>query len=732
MRKTLALALLAHFFSAPLRAEQPDLTALTLEDLLNVPIQASSLTGSKPSDSAAVAQVITEETIRARGYATLLDLLEDIPQIEIAHRAESGPGNVISVQGLNGNERFQIMMDGVRITPVTGNLYAFGRQFSLANAERVEIILGPVSALYGADAFSGVVNIVTKSGAGTGKSVSASHGNYNTQSYAAAAGADIGGAAFSVTADNYHSDGPSMPKYYKSDFSWYNDQYKSNGWMNLFGSSVPVSLRGYSADEDALFLHARLNLGNFEAGWIRLTESHSSSLGVKPDTSLYSSDAVWETHDDTLYGRHRWQSEDENWGLETLLNRHVYELDPRTKLINQYSNYQDAYKYAHDLSTMIEERITYKIGEKDLMLLGLSYQENNSLPRTEDLSKPFNTNVPADSQGFIYPGSGGGASTTVPNGIPQDFYYMEYSNIGGYAQLQLNQEGDLQTTLGARFDSNSLYGDSINPRAGLVWKPGEKINAKLLYGEAFLAPSPDKTYQHYGSFWADPTTASGLHSSFMQIPNPDLKPERIRSAQTEWTYRFTDRVWTTFSAYHSWIENLQQSVTIGAGMFKGVPVDDIGIWTNRGSARTYGGTLRLDTRTVFGRYVVGSYAAYSYSGGDIDGDFLPYSARNSVKAGLDISRGRWSVSPRLIYQSRSYNKTRDAQGNLQSSAPFAVANLHAGYGGLKSGPFVLSAFLDVQNLFNARYYNPARADDAGFGASPQEPIRVSGGVTAKF
>lgn len=708
------------------------LSSLTLEELLNVPITVSSLTGSRPSDSAAVAHVVTEETIRARGYATLLDLLEDVPQLEITHRAEVGYNNLISVQGIIGNERFQIMVDGVRVTPVTGNLYVLGRQFSLANAKRVEIILGPVSALYGADAFTGVVNIVTKPGGEAGRSASASYGSYKTESYAAAAGASLGGARLSVTADSYHSAGPFMPNYYKDDFAWYSGQFKNNGWMHLFGSTVSVPFQEFSAAESAYYLHARLDLSDLEAGWIRMGDSHSGSAGVKPDLSLYSSDARFVTTYDTLYGRHNWRSDDEKWGLETTLTRQVYEVDPQSKLVNQYSAYGAAYKYSHDFSTSLEERLTYDISDKDKLLLGLSYQEHSSLPRTEDLPRPFDPDVPADCQGFIYPGTGPGVSTSMPHGVPQDFYYMQYHNTGGYAQLQMNREGPLQATLGLRYDDNSLYGASLNPRAGLVWRPADSDNLKLLYGEAFLAPSPDKTYQHYGSFYADATTLTGLRSAFMQVPNRDLKPEKMRSAQTEWTHRFSDRAWTTLSGYHSWIEDLHQSVTTGAGTFKTIPVDTVGIWTNRGSARVYGSTLRLDTRTMLGRYTVGSYAAYSWSDGEIDGEFLPYSARSSVKAGLDVSRGRWSLSPRLVYQSRSYNKTLDAQGNRQYSDPFTVVNLYARYGELESGGVSFSAFLDVKNLFDVRYYNPARADDAGFGASPQEPIRVSGGISARF
>ena len=75
MKRILILALLTPFSAAAAQA-QPDLAGLTLEDLLNVPIEAAGVAGEKTLDSAALAQVVGEETIKSRGYSTLLDLLE--------------------------------------------------------------------------------------------------------------------------------------------------------------------------------------------------------------------------------------------------------------------------------------------------------------------------------------------------------------------------------------------------------------------------------------------------------------------------------------------------------------------------------------------------------------------------------------------------------------------------------------------------------------------------------
>lgn len=314
--------------------------------------------------------------------------------------------------------------------------------------------------------------------------------------------------------------------------------------------------------------------------------------------------------------------------------------------------------------------------------------------------------------------------------IPQDFYFLRYSNIGTYGQLQLKTAGGAQFTLGTRYDHNSLYGDSLNPRAGVVLRPAEKLNLKLLYGEAFLAPSPDKTYQHYGSFVSD--GAGDIKSWFFHLPNPGLKPEKNRSAQAEGTWLFSNRVWLTINVYRSYISNLHQMVVTGPGTFKGKTVSNVEIWANRGHASVAGGTLRLDTLSTLGRMRFNSYAAYTYSDGEIDGDFLPYSAGGSVKAGVDMAYRKLTVSPRLIYQSRSYNQQRDAAGARQSSPPFAIVNISARYSEIAAGTFRLSSYLEILNLTNARYYNPGRGGTAGFGAVPQDPISASAGVALEF
>src|SRR5699024_7763181 len=106
-----------------------------------------------------------------------------------------------------------------------------------------------------------------------------------------------------------------------------------------------------------------------------------------------------------------------------------------------------------------------------------------------------------------------------PQGLQAQFFPIKYSNAGAYVQAQYSPYNNVHFTVGARYDVNSRYGSTFNPRLGLVYKPFEKTTVKILYGSAFLAPTPSDGYAHYGSF-DTPDSGRTYHSYFLHLPNP--------------------------------------------------------------------------------------------------------------------------------------------------------------------------------------------------------------------
>ncbi|MHB8875466.1 MAG: TonB-dependent receptor plug domain-containing protein, partial [Myxococcaceae bacterium] len=176
-----AAALSVLFTSAPARAQAdggapaaespPALQAieeLDLQELLALPIISSAKVEQSVAQAPAVVTVVTEEEIRSRGYTSLAQVLRVVPGLydvydQVTHN--------VGVRGINGGARaagngLKVMIDGepVDFRPTTGNF--FGEELIPIEAvKRVEIIRGPASALYGANAFLGVVNVITRSGA---------------------------------------------------------------------------------------------------------------------------------------------------------------------------------------------------------------------------------------------------------------------------------------------------------------------------------------------------------------------------------------------------------------------------------------------------------------------------------------------------------------------------------------------------------------------------------------
>src|ERR1043166_5082390 len=134
-----------------------DVTELTLDELQNVTIVTASKNAIQAGQAPATAYVITEDQIRIRGYRSLLDVLLDAPDIKVDDKVYSLNRDIITMRGVDGQEKFIIMLDGIRISSPTNESMEIMENYPVNLARQVEIIYGPASALYGADAFSGII-----------------------------------------------------------------------------------------------------------------------------------------------------------------------------------------------------------------------------------------------------------------------------------------------------------------------------------------------------------------------------------------------------------------------------------------------------------------------------------------------------------------------------------------------------------------------------------------------
>lgn len=146
-----------------LLAQAPQLADLSLEELGNLRVTTAALRPERYSDTPASIYVITGDEIRRSGATTLPEALRLAPNLEVAQA--SATSYAISARGFQNviTNKLLVLLDGRTLyTTVLSGVLWDAQDVMLDDVERIEVISGPGAALYGANAFGGVINIITK------------------------------------------------------------------------------------------------------------------------------------------------------------------------------------------------------------------------------------------------------------------------------------------------------------------------------------------------------------------------------------------------------------------------------------------------------------------------------------------------------------------------------------------------------------------------------------------
>ena len=215
-----AAALLLAAASAAFAADSPSadltqLTELSIEQLLDVKVTGASKFTQRASDAPASISVITAEDFHRYGWRTLAEGLRSVRGMYVTYdRAYS----YVGIRGFQRtgdfNSRILLLIDGYRVNDNIFDQAFLGSEFpiDIDLIERVEIIRGPGSSVYGGNALFGVINVITKSPAAVGSpEVGGSVGSYGSrEGRLAYAGQAENGASLMLSASRYHSDGPTL------------------------------------------------------------------------------------------------------------------------------------------------------------------------------------------------------------------------------------------------------------------------------------------------------------------------------------------------------------------------------------------------------------------------------------------------------------------------------------------------------------------------------------------
>jgi len=708
-----------------------DLLSATLEELMSIVVTTVSRGPEGLAAAPGRVQVVTAAQIERRGYRSVLDLLKDLPDFKVDFGTDPDIPAQLAVQGTSGANLVVLLLDGIRVSSPTNEPLPMMANYPIHNARQVEILYGPASALYGADAFSAVINIITKDVTESpGLSVSSSVGQFGLFNQTTSFGARLGPHVNLMLSGQFLYDRqPDLTRFYPEA---YGDlaPLRTGVFNTVFGpmtSNRPVSPE-FEIPISAHSLHARLQVGGLELLLFQNRSRASAAVPNTLDNAVYNADAFEQNRLLAAAGTYS-----RTFGgvksISTLMfSRH--ELDPESGFWNLFSNMQKSFKYAYGSMTKAEEQLSWQPMPSVLMTAGGTYERMFSIPQGADL------NAAVTSQNA--PG------TILNTHVVDEFNKLRYSNVGSYAQLQYTPERRVTMTLGARADYNSRYGGTFNPRLGLVARLAEGRTLKLLYGTAFLAPSPYQAYSHYGAF----TSTDGgqtFSSSYWHLPNPDLEPQRKRTVEVNLLQALGHNFQFSGSAFYSRFSNLIQTYgpdgTVG-GSYLGWPVDYIDYTVNEGHAVAYGATLGLDYLRTFGsdRRLEG-HAAVALADGrrwqrdDPDEISVPTGLMTPVQVrfGADADWDGWRIAPRLsVVGAQRVLATADVGGSLERRTlpGYVTMDVNVRRSLVKG----LSAFITVENALDRRYVNAnpyAYTNPQELIGSPQNPRRVSAGISLR-
>ena len=302
LRATWPVLLIAAFLATGTAAAQvktADLANATLEELMNIPVTTATRASETLANAPARMQVITEEQIRTRGYRSLMELLEDLPDFKVDLAGDQDYPTELTVQGTRGASRVIVLLDGIRVSSPTNEPLPILANYPVHAAKQVEIVYGPASAVYGADAFSGVVNIISRNGKESpGLTVSTAGGQHGLYNQSASYGTRLGkNGSLLMGGQFYYDRQPDLSEIYPRDFNGLQGQ-QTGTFNTIFGpmqSPLPVS-RDYEVPISAWSFQTLFEHGGTQLSLFANNARVPTSPAYTPDNAVYN-DAAFNDND---------------------------------------------------------------------------------------------------------------------------------------------------------------------------------------------------------------------------------------------------------------------------------------------------------------------------------------------------------------------------------------------------------------------------------------------------
>ncbi len=614
-----------------------ELDLFKLDEEVRETVTSITKTKQERREAPSVVSVITREEIRARGYRSVADVLRATAGFHVIDDMVLPDAGIRGAHGgPNGASRLiKVMIDGqpVDFRPTTGT--AIGIELiPIEIVERIEIIRGPVSALYGADAFLGVVSILTRKGGDVGA--------FGTSLRAGGMQVDIDGSprpqvGATVFGGTQEGDleilaAASYDRVFRSGLALPDSSPDTDGYQ----------FDPYSAADHAepRSFYGRVGLDAGAKGRFRL----SGGLWNTEADAEWIDTAVENGRDLALtHGTH-----------VSLRNRHIkleWNRPVRAVEVTASAAYAEGDVGPGD---RIDVRNDELVRVRRLSYQSVDLGAEGRYQPTRRFSLVAGVDYTAD---FESPQTTYSLYTAPPPGSPFDPGDLvrisppppdrTLSNVGAYGQVIYHPIDRLGITVGGRIDRHSLYDLVPSGRLGVVYLPGQALYGKLLIGTSFKAPTDDQLF-------GQPVYEGALAGNSL------LKEQRATTAEMVVGWDKAGSVALSASAFFTRIDDKVEFVPTGTAL----TADNIGRLDTMGVELE--GKL---TRRRLGRRVdLGVWGNLSLVKIDKQADVMVATVLSEsyptllANAGVDAAMARWHLRA-------------DAEVNLVGAAPQSGSNL---------------------------------------------------------
>jgi outer membrane cobalamin receptor len=497
-KKLVTVAALVSLTADTAWSQQSPSGSLSLDSLLNTRISAASKYEQASRAAPGSVTIVTAEDIRVHGYRNLQEMLENVRGFYVSNDRNYP---YLGARGFGRpadfNNRILLLVDGHSMNELVWGGVPIGSDLplNLDAIERVEVVRGPGSALYGTSAMLAVINIVTKTGTTLdGGELRAGVGSAGERTVSAVGGRAIGArGAIAGSALTTRSDG--TDQFYRE----FDRPETANGIARGLDWE-----RGTSALGSASWADISANAG-----------FRTRDKGVPTaQWSTVFGDARAMTSDRSLWGdvalRHQWSTLAASAKLyaSRVQYRGDYPYSPDSLV---YADYED------NVSVGLENMLSWEPGSRDRFTLGTELKQ---VTRAQYGERSPDSTESSDDHPF-----------TV---------------LSAFVQNELQLMPSISLVTGMRVDHHSSFGSAATPRVALLITPDAATTVKLLYGQAFRAPSPSEALLNAGSY----------------EPNPSLVSERIRTLELDAQRRLGRYVLTGLSLYHYRMSDLIEQVPV--------------------------------------------------------------------------------------------------------------------------------------------------------------------------